>query len=61
VNLPADIARCVGREIPFGMTNCHPECQSCDRNTAAWVPPTPLMGPVRFDGKCPFKIKDETE
>ncbi len=61
MTIPHDVAHCVGREIPFGTTYSHPECRSCARASAVLVFQIVLMGPVRFDGECPLKIREETE
>ena len=50
--------RCVGREIPFGSTYSHPECETCSRPGS--VAQAVWMGPVKFDTRCPFKIKVAT-
>jgi len=56
MTLPADVARCPGREIPFGVSYDDPECQTCARakptgNEFQW-----WMAAVEFKGECPSKI-----
>ena len=56
-------ARCTGREVPFGATYDHPDCQTCVRSKQTDHNPygQAWQGPIKFSDSCPFKIKDETE
>ncbi len=52
---PNDVARCVGKTIPFGHAYTS-ECKTCARSTAS-AQVTKWLGPVAFTETCPFKIE----
>jgi len=57
---PAAIERCSGKEVPFGSTYDHPECQWCARSQLlAYSKHTVWIGPMKFEGKCPSKLRSE--
>jgi hypothetical protein len=49
--------RCTGKEVPFGSSYNHSECMNCKRSEPlAYSKHTVWVGPIKFEGTCPFKI-----